>query len=821
MQPQEISIDVLIEKYAKGGETTIQEVQRRVAKALASVELPDLQGEMEERFFQAMQQGFVPAGRIMSAAGTDIQATLINCFVQPVGDSVSDEQNGKPGIYKALAEAAETMRRGGGVGYDFSRIRPKNAMVKGTSSRASGPLSFMRVFDSSCQTVESAGSRRGAQMGVLRIDHPDIIDFVHAKDDGSFRNFNLSVGVSSDFMRAVEQDCEWELVHDAHPPKDLMEAGSYQRADGKWVYKKVRAREIWEDIMKSTYDHAEPGILFLDTANQENNLWYCETFEATNPCAEEYLPDYGCCCLGSVNLTRFVRNPFSMHGAATFDFAELREVVRTGVRMLDNTLDATYWPLPQQAEEARQKRRIGLGFLGLGDAIIMMGLRYDTQEARDFAAEISRQMRDAAYEASIDLATEKGAFPKFDADKFLSGNFVKRLPMELRSAMREQGMRNSHLLAIAPTGTISLAFADNASNGIEPPFSWGYTRKKRMPDDTTRDYEVADHAWRLYRHLGGDVKSLPPYFVMALKMSAEHHMRMLEAVQPFVDTSISKTVNVPEDYPYEDFKDLYYQAWRAGLKGLATYRPNSILGSVLSTTSEAPKETGTPTDVNPLTQRVDSRPFGMLKAVSSKERYMSPGQDWKSLFLSISFVEVEGCIDGKTVTIERPLEFFMPAAQVEEGQQWIASNMRLLSLVARSGGDLAKALQNMREVVWDKGPVRCGEITKDDGTRAPRFHLSEVAAVAYMLQNMLKHCGYLDAEGGQVPVEVLARRFNGQALDPADASEGDAPEPDSPESAPMLLTPTGKTCPECKGPYLRKVDGCEKCDNCGHIGACG
>ncbi|MDD5001992.1 MAG: ribonucleoside-diphosphate reductase, adenosylcobalamin-dependent, partial [Thiomonas arsenitoxydans] len=298
MQAQDISLDVLAEKYAKGDERTIADIHTRVARALAVEEADPARSEA--LFRQALADGFVPAGRIMSAAGTDIQATLINCFVQPVGDSVSDDKDGKPSIYKALAQAAETMRRGGGVGYDFSRIRPAGAHVGGTHSRASGPLSFMRVFDASCETVESAGSRRGAQMGVLRADHPDIEAFIHAKDQGAFKNFNLSVGVSAAFMQAVENDAQFDLVHKARPGDDQLAAGAHQRADGEWVYRSVRARDLWDQIMQSTYDHAEPGILFLDTANADNNLYYCETFEATNPCAEEFLPDYGCCCLGSI-----------------------------------------------------------------------------------------------------------------------------------------------------------------------------------------------------------------------------------------------------------------------------------------------------------------------------------------------------------------------------------------------------------------------------------------------------------------------------------------------------------------------------------------
>lgn len=797
LNTQPISQDVLAEKYLAAGEQTAEDLFRRVSQALADQEKPELRAEWAEKFFQNMQAGAIGAGRIMAAAGLDTKATLINCFVQPVADATNGfDENGNPGIYTALSQAAETMRRGGGVGYDFSNLRPKGAKVKGTNSFASGPCSFIDVFDASCTTVESAGARRGAQMGVMRIDHPDVLDFITAKrQKGRWNNFNVSVGVTSAFMQAVEGDLAWELVHIATPSDEQIAAGAHQREDGKWVYKTVQARELWDTIMKSAYDFAEPGILFIDNINTDNNLYYAETIAATNPCGEQPLPPYGCCDLGPIILTKFVRDAFTEN--AHFDFEAFRAAVSVQVRMLDNVLDATVWPLPEQHKESQQKRRIGVGFTGLGDALIMLGLKYNSEAGVAQGEEIARNMRDAAYLASVELAKEKGAFPLFDADKYLQSGFTQRLPEEIRAAIRQYGIRNSHLLSIAPTGTVSLAFADNASNGIEPPFSWTYQRKKRTADGGNAFYTVEDHAYRLYKAKFGADAELPAYFVSALEMTAAEHVAMMRAVQPYIDTAISKTVNIPADYPFEDFKNLYMESWKAGLKGCATYRPNDTLGAVLSVeapkTEEKPAQQPAATHTSGLSAVVERRPEGPLNAVVDKiEYYTHDGV--RRLYLVVSFMYVNG--------VERPIEFFMPVGQTGESQQWITATMRSLSLAAR-GGFLDKALDDLRKVAWDRGPIRYGWRNKEDGTRIPLWHDSEVALLAYAIQSIIANRASME----QQPAPI----------NPAAPAAAAAPAPAATPAQAM----SGTKCPECGAHAVIKKDGCSFCTSCGYIGACG
>jgi len=560
-------------------ETTIADTWRRVARTLAAVERQD-QALWEDRFLHILRDfKFLPGGRIQAGAGTARKVTLFNCFVMgTIEDSIA-------GIFRALQEGAVTMQQGGGIGVDFSTLRPRGTQAKAAGGIASGPVSFMQLWDAMCATILSTGARRGAMMATLRCDHPDIAEFVTAKQrPGRLRRFNLSVLVTDAFMAAVHGNETWPLVF----PADTFE-GEGETIMRDWpgfaqpvrcrIVRRVPARELWDLILRGTYDYAEPGVLFIDRINRSNNLWYRERIGATNPCGEIPLPPYGACDLGSLNLTRFVQSPFTPQ--ARIDFDGLAETARVAVRALDNVIDASQFPLPAQARNAHGSRRIGLGITGLADAFVMLGMSYGNPASLTAATEVMRVICHSAYRASIALAGEKGPFPSFERDSYLQGPFIRSLPDDIRDGIATNGIRNSHLIAIAPTGTISL-LAGNVSSGLEPIFAGSYTRKVLTEDGSEQEFELTDHALALWRQHTGATSSQPPGFVTTAELSVDAHLDIQAALQPFVDNSISKTINVPENYPFEDFKKIYDAAYRRGLKGCTTFRPNPVTGTVLS-----------------------------------------------------------------------------------------------------------------------------------------------------------------------------------------------------------------------------------------------
>ncbi len=561
---------------------TIQDTWRRIARALGGIE-PHAQAEWERRFYEALKDfTFLPGGRIQAGAGVSRRVTLFNCFVMGIVEDSLD------GIFDALKEGALTMQQGGGVGYDFSTLRPRGTSARGVGAIASGPVSFMQIWDSMCATLLSTGARRGAMMATLRCDHPDIEDFIGAKQDAAkLRHFNLSVLVSDEFMEAVHRDEEWSLVFpvdsagEGSPGDIIIRRWSGRREPGPCrVVRRVRARALWDKLMRATYAYAEPGVLFVDRINRLNNLWYREQISATNPCGEVPLPPYGACDLGSINLVRFVRQPFTAE--ARLDFDAIRATTATAVRMMDNVIDLSQFPLEKQAEQAHGTRHIGLGFTALADSLIMLGLHYGEDAARALAAEVMKTILHTAYRTSIELAREKGAFPFFERDKFLRGEFIKTLPADIQEGIARHGIRNSHLTAIAPTGTISL-LANNVSSGLEPVYDFSYTRRVLELDGSYTEYTLTDYAYRLWRSLHSEAPP-PRTFVSAQQLAPGDHLDMQAALQPFVDNSISKTINVPQEFGFESFKDIYERAFRQALKGCTTFRPNPVTGEVLKVT---------------------------------------------------------------------------------------------------------------------------------------------------------------------------------------------------------------------------------------------
>lgn len=552
--PAPVSEDIWRRKYRLGSEAGIDETWRRVARAVASVEAKD-QPFWAEKFLGLLADfRFLPGGRILANAGTERSATLLNCFVMGALDDSID------GLFTALRESAITLQAGGGIGLDFSPVRPAGAAAVRTGNIASGPVSFMRLWDAMCETMTADRARRGAMMAVLRCDHPDIEAFIDSKTSaGVLSHFNLSVLVTDEFIRAVDADDAWPLVF------------------GAQVIRTLKARDLWDRMLRAAYGSGEPGVLFIDRINRESNLGYVETIHACNPCGEMPLPPYGACDLGSINLARFVSHPFS--DKAGFDFEFVASTVHLAVRFLDNVLDLSHFPLMAQAEQARSARRIGLGITGLADALIMLGLDYDSNAGREFTARVLGTMRNAAYESSVKLAEEKGSFPLFDADAFLDRPFTHRLPEGIRALIRRRGIRNSHLLAIAPTGSISL-LAGNVSAGIEPVYAASVNRRVRRLDGGDDIMKLEDFSVQAWRE--GARGSVPPAFVTASELSAEAHLAMQATAQGFVDNAISKTINADASLPYDDFRQVYRRAYDLGLKGCTVYRQGSRGEDVLT-----------------------------------------------------------------------------------------------------------------------------------------------------------------------------------------------------------------------------------------------
>jgi ribonucleoside-diphosphate reductase alpha chain len=721
---------------------TIEDTWRRVAQALAAVERqPEL---WEARFYAALEDfRFLPAGRIVSGAGTERRVTLFNCFV--MGDIADDLGS----IFANLREAALTMQQGGGIGYDFSTLRPKGAAVRGVSADASGPLSFMDVWDAMCRTIMSAGARRGAMMATMRCDHPDIEAFVAAKrEPGRLRNFNLSVLVTDAFMAAIDADAEWPLVF------------------GGVTYQTVRARALWDGIMRATYDYAEPGVLFIDRINARNNLYYCETIRSTNPCAEQPLPPYGACLLGSVNLARLVRDPFTL--GARLDEGHLADLVGIAVRMLDNTIDASGFPLEEQRREAMAKRRIGLGLTGLADALMMVGLRYGSPEAAIAAGRWAGLVNGAAYAASAHLAAEKGAFPLFDCEPYLAGETVRELEPEVRALIAEKGIRNALLTSIAPTGTISL-LADNVSSGVEPVFAHAFTRKVLQADGSRREELVEDYAVRLYRAKFGADAGLPEHFVTAQTLTPAEHVRMQAALQRHVDSAISKTVNVPEDIAFEAFQEVYRDAYQSGCKGCTTYRPNAITGSVLATAPAPP-----PASPDLIVPQPSHEPLARPAKLTGSTYKLRWADSAHALYVTINDIEEAGR--------KRPFEVFISSANMEHFA-WVVALTRMISAVFRRGGEVAFVAEELKGIFDPRG----GQWSEG------RYVPSLIAAIGGIIERHMIETGFLPA--AEVPEPHVAGT-----------------------PAPMAVAPAaglGVLCPRCSQPGVVKEGACLTCHQCG------
>lgn len=561
---------------------TIHDTWERVARAVANNESVSNRRYWRQKFIELLSDfNFLPGGRILAGAGTNRHVTLCNCFVMEI------KQDSLSGIFDALKEGALTLQQGGGIGYDFSVLRPRGEQTDRSGSTASGPVSFMQIWDSMSAIMQSSGSRRGAMMGMLRCDHPDIEEFIEIKSDpNKLRQFNISVIITDEFMNAVARNQDWQLVFPLKQKQKTQHDTILRRwSHGKKpvkcaVFKTIKAQVLWKKIIHAAYSYAEPGVIFEDTINRMNPLWYCEWITATNPCGEIPLPHYGACDLGSINLTQCVANPFGER--SYFDWLKMDELVRIATRFLDNIIDISKYPLTAQKKMALATRRIGLGFTGLADAFVMLGISYGSVEAVNLAQQIMKKISLATWEESINLAKEKGSFSLFKKNQYLKGEFVRGLPHRLRRDILKYGIRNSHHNAIAPTGTISL-LANNISNGIEPIFAAQYSRKVRTANNNALDFSVNSYSYKLWQEYSR-TKNLPPAWTDAQRLKPEEHLQIQAAVQPYIDNAISKTINLPENFPFSKLHHIYTTAYELGLKGCTIYRPNPITGYILSTT---------------------------------------------------------------------------------------------------------------------------------------------------------------------------------------------------------------------------------------------
>ena len=740
---------------------SIDDSWRRVADTLAQ---PEKERQYwAERFYEALQGfEFLPAGRIIAGAGAARNVTLFNCFVM---GTIPDDMSG---IFQHLKEAALTMQQGGGIGYDFSTLRPKGAPVKGVGADASGPLSFMDVWDSMCRTIMSAGARRGAMMATMRCDHPDIEAFVEAKHEpGRLRMFNLSVLVGDAFMEAVRDNQPWDLVFDGV------------------CWKTLPARELWEKIMRATYAYAEPGVIFIDRINRLNNLNYCEEIHSCNPCGEQPLPPYGACLLGSINLARLVRNPFE--DGAALDIERLRELVPVAVRMMDNAIDVSGFPLPEQAHEARAKRRMGLGITGLGDALIMCRVRYGSDQALELTEGWMKEIRRAAYLASSALAAEKGAFPLYDAGKFLQGESVKTLDADIHDAIARDGIRNALLTSVAPTGTISL-FADNVSSGLEPVYAFTYTRHIRLAEGQSKEEEVSDYAYRLFRRLKGEDTPLPDYFVDTQTLDPGDHIVMQAAVQKYVDSSISKTINVPSGIAFDDFKDVYDRAYDAGCKGCTTYRPNEVTGAVLEVKDrDETAEPELPLDKPPARAETAYESGGVVYMTQPLHRPEElPGKTYKIKWPESDhamYITVNDVVrDGR----RRPFEIFINSKNMEN-YAWTVALTRMISAVFRRGGDVSFVVEELKAVFDPRGGQWMGG----------RYVPSLLAAIGDVIENHMIDIGFLAS-----PKEKREGRLDvdGPAM----------------KQVVGLLDARFRQCPKCGQASVIRQENCDVCVSCAY-----